>query len=63
MEWAIGGLKCKWKRLMNCFDFTKEKYNNLFRVTTLLTNFLHRHQHDFTFEVISEHLDDPIEHG
>jgi hypothetical protein len=48
---------------MKCFDFTKKKDNNLFRVTTLLTNFLHRHHHDFTFEVISEHLDDLVEHG
>jgi hypothetical protein len=28
MEWGIGGLKWKWKRLMKHFDSTKEKYNH-----------------------------------
>jgi hypothetical protein len=63
MEWAIGGFKCKWRKLTKRFDFTKEKYNNLFQITTLLINFLHKHQHDFTFEVINEHLNDPAKHG
>lgn len=59
-HWRI---KMQVEKVDEMFDFTKEKYNNIFRVTTLLTNFLHRHHHDFAFEVISEHLDDPVKHG
>jgi hypothetical protein len=25
VEWAIGGVKSKWRRLMKCLDSTKEK--------------------------------------
>jgi hypothetical protein len=42
VEWGIRGLMSKWRRLMKRFDSTKQKYNHLFRATTLLTNFLHR---------------------
>jgi hypothetical protein len=55
MEWGIGGLKRKWRRLMKRFDSTKPKYTILFRAsTTTLINFLHRRQMDFTFEVIGQ---------
>ncbi len=42
MEWGIGGLKRKWRWLMKRFNSTKPKYTVLFRVTTILTNFLHK---------------------
>jgi hypothetical protein len=42
VQWGIGKLKCKWKRLMKHFDFIKEKYNHLFIAIALLINFLHK---------------------
>jgi hypothetical protein len=47
---------------MKKFDSTKQKYNHLFRATTLLINFLHRRRQDFTIEIIGEHQENPIEH-
>jgi hypothetical protein len=38
VEWGIGGFKFKSRRLMKCFDSTKEKYNYLFKAITLLIN-------------------------
>jgi len=52
VEWGIGGLKFKWRRLMKRFDSTKS--NHLLRATTLLTNFLHRCRQDFMIEIIGE---------
>jgi hypothetical protein len=52
VEWGIGGLKWKWKKLMNYFDFTKESYNHFFQIVTIIINFLHICQLDFTFKVI-----------
>jgi hypothetical protein len=43
LEWAIGGLKRKWRWLMKRFDSTKPKYTILLRVAITLTNFLHKH--------------------
>jgi hypothetical protein len=63
VEWGIGGLKSKWERLIKIFDSTKQKYNHLFRATTLLTNFLHRCHQDFMIEIIGEHQANPVEHG
>jgi hypothetical protein len=37
---------------MKRFDSTKPKYTVLFKVVVILTNFLHRRQMDFTFEII-----------
>ncbi len=62
MEWGIGGLKKKRKQLMKRFDSTKPKYAILFKVTTILINFMHRHRMDFTFEIIGEQLPNPVEH-
>jgi hypothetical protein len=45
---------------MKCFNSTKPKYNHLFKTTTIITNFLHRHCLDFTFEVIDNHITDLI---
>jgi hypothetical protein len=63
MEWGINGLKRKWRRLLKRFDSTKPKNIILFKVIALLTNFLHRRQMDFTFEVIGEQLPNPSNHG
>jgi len=41
VEWGIRRLKCNWKRVMKYFGFTKDKYNHLFKMTTLLINFFH----------------------
>lgn len=35
VEWDIGGLKRKFKRMMRRFDATKPKYNLLFKVVTI----------------------------
>jgi hypothetical protein len=48
---------------MKCFDSIKEKYNHLFRIVTLLTNFLHMHHQDFTIEFFGEHHNDLTKHG
>jgi len=54
LEWGISGLKRKWRWLMKRFDSTKPKYIVLLKATTILTNFLHKRQMDFTFEVTGE---------
>ncbi len=41
---------------MKIFDFTKPKYNTLFKVIALLANILHRCHMDFTYEVINKHM-------
>jgi hypothetical protein len=41
---------------MKKIDSTKPKYIPLFKVVTLLMNFLHRHHMDLTNEVIDEHM-------
>jgi hypothetical protein len=48
---------------MKYFGFTKDKYNHLFKIITLLINFFHMCHQDFTLEVIGEHLDDLTKHG
>jgi len=63
VEWGICGLKRKWRQLMKRFDSTKPKYTILFRVATILTNFLQRCRMDFTFEIIGEQLPNPNDHG
>ncbi len=59
VEWGIGGLKQKWKRLMKCFDSTKEKYNYLLQEVTIFTHFLNRHHLNFTYEIIGNQIKDP----
>jgi hypothetical protein len=63
VEWGIGGSKRKWRRFMKRFDSTKPKYSHFFKFGTLLTNFLHRRRMDLTYEVISDHLPNPYNHG
>jgi len=61
MAWGIGELKRKWKLLMKRFDSTKPTYIVLFKTTTILRNFLHKCQVDFTFEVIGEQMFDLVD--
>ncbi len=63
MVWGISGLKKKWRQSMKIFDSTKPKYTSLFKATQILTNFLHRYQMDFTFEVINKHIHNYANHG
>jgi hypothetical protein len=46
---------------MKCFDFTKEKYNTLFQAVTIINNFLHKCHIDFTFKIINDQIEDPID--
>jgi len=39
---------------MKRFDSTKPKYITLFKAIVILVNIFHRHQMDFTFEVIGK---------
>ncbi len=48
---------------MKCFDSIKEKYNHLFKTTTLLINFLHMHFQDFKIEIFGKHHNDLTKHG
>ncbi len=48
---------------MKRFDSTKPKYAHLFRVATLLTNFLHMRRMDLTYEVVGDLIINPAEHG
>ena len=52
VEWEIGGLKQKWRRLMKRFDATKPKFHHLFRSAAILTNFLHRRCRDLSFAIV-----------
>jgi hypothetical protein len=44
-----------WRKVL----FTKSKYSILFKIITNLTNFMHRGQMDFTFEIIGEQMPNP----
>ncbi|XXQ39249.1 DDE superfamily endonuclease [Plasmodiophora brassicae] len=46
VEWGIGGVKRKWKRLMKGFDLRKPKFSIMFRCGCGLTNFIHRRRMD-----------------
>ncbi len=48
---------------MKCFDFTKSKYNHLFHVIIIFTIFLFKCWMDFTYEIINDHIKDPIYYG
>lgn len=63
MEWDIGGLKRKWRRLMKRYDCTKEKYIHLVYVVALLTNFLQRRRQVRSFEVLGEAQGATADHG
>jgi hypothetical protein len=63
VEWGIGGLKRKWRKLVTIFDNKKSKFNHLFQYKVLLTNFLHRRKRDLTYEVIGEHFPNSTNYG
>jgi hypothetical protein len=52
VEWGIGRLKRKWRRLMKSFDSTKPRYSHLFKSRALLTNFLHRRKMELTYGLL-----------
>jgi len=62
VEWGIGRLERKWRRLMKRFDNTKPRYSHFFKSRTLLTNFLHRRVMDLTYEVNTDHLPNLKDH-
>jgi hypothetical protein len=63
VEWGIGGLKRKWRRLMKKIDNKKPRCSHLFKYGTLFTNFLHRRRMDITYEVNTDHLPNLEDHG
>lgn len=54
VEWGIGGLKRKWKRLMKRFDSSREKFPTLFHAAATLTNFLQRRRIDMSVVVYDQ---------
>ncbi|KAL3700924.1 hypothetical protein R1sor_018946 [Riccia sorocarpa] len=63
VEWGIGGLKGKWRRLMKRFDCTKQKFPYLFKSACIMTNFLHRRRMDMQFECIGEQRENAEDFG
>ena len=47
VEWGIGGLKCKFKRMMKGFDASRDKFPLMFQAAAIFTNFHHRRRQDF----------------
>jgi hypothetical protein len=43
--------------------FHKAQIHSFFHATTILTNYLHRCHMDFTYEVIGNQIQDPINYG
>ncbi len=59
-------VKVEWgkrKQLMKRWDSTKSKYNHLFRVAFILTNFLHKCQMNLTYEIIGDQIENPTNYG
>ena len=54
VEWHIGGLNCKVRRLTKRFDVTKPKNNRFFWAVAILTNFIHRRRIDFAHNVVGK---------
>ena len=48
VEWGIGGLKRKWRRMMKRFDAKLYQFSNLFYACAILTNFIHRRRGEMT---------------
>lgn len=63
VEWDIGGLKMKWRRLMKRFDSSNPKFPYLFRSSAILTNFLHCHRLDLSYEVLGGRVEEEGMHG
>ncbi len=52
VEWGIGRLKRKWRKLMKSFDSTKPRYSHLFKSRALLINFLHKRKMELTYRLL-----------
>ena len=63
VEWGIGGLKQKWRRLMKRYDATMPKYDDLFTSCCLMTNFIHRRRMNDSEEIIGGCNNDVDAHG
>lgn len=61
VEWGTNELKRKWGQLMKMFNSTKAMCIMLFKVVVILINFLHKHQMDFTFQVVGEQLPNHVD--
>jgi hypothetical protein len=48
---------------MKHFNFTKSKYSHLFCVVVILTNFLHKCQMDFPYEIINNQIENLAYYG
>jgi len=59
VEWGIGGMKRKWRKLMKTFDSTLQKFPHFFRACAILTNFLQRRRLDMRAYVEAGDLGDP----
>ena len=57
VEWGIGGLKRKFKRLMKSFDNTKEKFPELFLAGCFLTNFIQSRRMDMRCIIVGDAAD------
>jgi hypothetical protein len=62
VEWGIWRFQAQMEKLMKRFDYTKPKYNHLFRVVVILINFLHNHHLNFIIEIIGNHITDPSDY-
>jgi hypothetical protein len=67
--WNPCGIGNQWtlkemKMLNEIFYFySKPIFLNIFEVGALITNYLHQHYMNLTYEVIMEHNPNPIAHG
>ena len=58
VEWGIGGMKRKWRKLMKKFDCTIQKFPHYFRACAILTNFIQRRRLDMTATEMNAAPDD-----
>jgi hypothetical protein len=61
----VGGVGNWWiememEKTHEALQFTKPKYNQLFKVVVILIKFLHRSYLNFTYEIIGEHIDNLV---
>jgi len=58
VEWGIGGMKRKWRKLMKKFDCTIQTFPHYFRACAILTNFIQRRRLDMTAPEMNAAPDD-----
>jgi hypothetical protein len=63
VEWRIGGVKRKWKRLMKRFGSTKSKFTHLFRIVIIYINLIQRRHMDLTYQVVGDQNPNLAAHG